>query len=107
MSSIGSGPGISSGPQMVGSVRPVSNADVRAVPTAAAKTEAPAAQVASAQTYSAATVTSMARDAGSMPVDTDRVKVIRKAIEAGTYPVVPAKISDAMIAAGMLLRSKS
>jgi negative regulator of flagellin synthesis FlgM len=31
--------------------------------------------------------------------------VIRKAIEQGTYPVLPAKIADAVIAAGILLRS--
>ena len=30
---------------------------------------------------------------------------IRHAIETGKYPVIPAKIADAMIAAGMLLRS--
>jgi negative regulator of flagellin synthesis FlgM len=40
---------------------------------------------------------------GEAPVDTDRVAVIRKAVESGTYPVFPAKIADAMIAAGMLL----
>jgi negative regulator of flagellin synthesis FlgM len=40
------------------------------------------------------------------PVDTDRVTVIRKAIEQGRYPVVPTRIADAMIAAGFLLRTK-
>ena len=111
MSSIGSGPVISSGPQALGEIRKVGAADVRAVPTPAAQTPAalsqpsPAAQAASAQT-SAAMVTATARDAGPIPVDGDRVKVIKKAIDAGTYPVVPAKISDAMIAAGMLLRKK-
>ena len=105
MSNIASGPGIGSGPQMTGSVRPVSTADVQPLPTPVAKAEAPAAQVASAQT-SAAIVTSTARNAGEVPVDGDRVKVIKKAIETGSYPVVPAKISDAMIAAGMLLRNK-
>ena len=49
---------------------------------------------------------SSALDAGqAAPVDVERVKVIRHAIETGTYPVVPAKIADAMIAAGMLLRT--
>ncbi|MYL97538.1 flagellar biosynthesis anti-sigma factor FlgM [Novosphingobium sp. FGD1] len=46
-----------------------------------------------------------ALDPGAAPIDTDRVALIRKAVESGTYPVVPAKIADAMIAAGMLLRS--
>jgi len=39
------------------------------------------------------------------PVDQDRIALIRKAIADGSYPVVPAKIADAIIAAGMLLRS--
>lgn len=33
------------------------------------------------------------------PVDTDRVAEIRNALREGTYPLVPAKIADAMIAA--------
>ena len=49
--------------------------------------------------------TSAALDPGQAPIDTDRVEVIRKAVESGSYPVVPAKIADAMIAAGVLLRS--
>jgi negative regulator of flagellin synthesis FlgM len=44
-------------------------------------------------------------DAGETPVDVERVQIIRKAVETGTYPVIPAKISDAMIAAGYILRS--
>lgn len=39
------------------------------------------------------------------PIDQDRVTLIRKAIAEGSYPVVPAKIADAMIAAGILLRA--
>ncbi|MBY8824467.1 flagellar biosynthesis anti-sigma factor FlgM [Sphingomonas colocasiae] len=39
------------------------------------------------------------------PIDHDRVSLIRKAIAEGSYPVVPAKIADAMIAAGILLRT--
>lgn len=49
--------------------------------------------------------TTPALEAGKAPVDTDRVALIRQAVEAGTYPLVPAKIADAMIAAGMLLRT--
>lgn len=45
------------------------------------------------------------RSAGlQAPVDNDRVAEIRKAVEQGTYPITPAKIADAMIAAGYLLR---
>lgn len=42
--------------------------------------------------------------ADAPPIDQDRVALIRKAIADGSYPVVPAKIADAMIAAGILLR---
>ena len=49
---------------------------------------------------------SVALDAGqAAPVDAERVKDIRHAIETGKYPIIPAKIADAMIAAGMLLRT--
>jgi len=41
------------------------------------------------------------------PVDRERVAEIRKAVEQGRYPLVPARIADAMIAAGYLLRTKS
>ncbi len=43
--------------------------------------------------------------AATPPVDQDRVALIRKAIADGSYPVVPAKIADAIIAAGILLRT--
>lgn len=49
--------------------------------------------------------TTQALQAGQAPVDTDRVAMIRQAVESGSYPLVPAKIADAMIAAGMLLRT--
>lgn len=51
-------------------------------------------------------VTGVASAGAEAPVDHDRVAQIRKAIEEGRYPVVPAKIADAMIAAGYLLRTK-
>lgn len=68
---------------------------------AAAKQEAKAATA----TSSAPAVQASGLDAGAAPVDTDRVAQIRKAVEQGTYPLVPTKIADAMIAAGVLLRS--
>jgi negative regulator of flagellin synthesis FlgM len=52
-----------------------------------------------------ALATSAALDPGEAPVDADRVSQIRRAIETGNYPLVPARIADAMIAAGMFLRS--
>ena len=41
--------------------------------------------------------------AGSVPVDTDRVETIKQALRDGSYPIVPAKITDAMIAARLML----
>jgi len=52
-----------------------------------------------------AIVQSEVLDAGKAPVDAERVAMIRKAVEQGTYPVLPTRIADAMIAAGYLLRS--
>ena len=46
-----------------------------------------------------------ATDPGQAPVDMERVKVIQHAIQTGTYPVIPTRIADAMIADGLLLRS--
>jgi len=40
-----------------------------------------------------------AASAASAPVDAERVREIRAALKAGSYPLVPAKIVDAMIAA--------
>lgn len=52
-----------------------------------------------------AVVRSAAIDPGAPPVDSDRVAQIRKAIEQGSYPIIPTRVADAMIAAGLLLRS--
>ena len=41
------------------------------------------------------------------PVDQDRVSQIRDAVQNGNYPVIPTRIGDAMIAAGVLLRKAS
>jgi len=40
-----------------------------------------------------------ALDPSKPPVDTDRVSQIREALKDGTYPLVPTKIADAIIAA--------
>lgn len=44
-------------------------------------------------------------DVGQVPVDGERVGEIRRAIRNGTYPLLPTKVADAMIAAGILLRT--
>lgn len=97
-------------PFEIGATRPVGAVQVKPATTSAAapakvETQNPAAPAAG----SAAQVErSSALDAGAKPpVDAERVKIIRHAIETGAYPVVPAKIADAMIAAGMLLRNAS
>lgn len=69
---------------------------------AASKASAPDKQAAAS---GAAVETTAALDPGSPPVDAERVQMIRKAVESGSYPLLPAKIADAMIAAGVLLRS--
>lgn len=98
---------IESSPNVTGA-RPVGPMDARIVRTAAGSKDAgtPAVQTAPASTAPTASAyrPSEALSAGSAPVDMDRVKVIRQAIETGTYPVIPTKIADAMIAAGLLLR---
>ncbi len=49
------------------------------------------------------TSTTSSLSVAPIPVDVERVAQIRRAVENGTYPLVPARIADAMIAAGMLL----
>ena len=41
--------------------------------------------------------------AAAPPVDADRVAAIRAALADGSYPLVPTRIADAMIAAGLQL----
>ena len=44
-------------------------------------------------------------DVGEVPVDAERVGEIRKAIRNGTYPLLPTLVADAIIAAGIMLRT--
>jgi negative regulator of flagellin synthesis FlgM len=95
-------------PIEIGASRPVGPVQVSTPKTTRAPSAASVAEAAPPPESGAATQVekSSALDAGqAAPVDVERVKVIRHAIETGTYPVVPAKIADAMIAAGMLLRT--
>jgi negative regulator of flagellin synthesis FlgM len=62
----------------------------------------PSQQVAAESRESEAPVATSRVSAGhDVPVDSDRVAEIRKALESGTYPLIPTKIADAIIAAGM------
>ncbi len=49
--------------------------------------------------------TAMGQAGSHAPIDHDRVAQIRKALDQGTYPLVPHKVADALIAAGIILRS--
>lgn len=95
--------------QNVPGLRPVGPIDARIVRTAAGAKDGAAASAAPAPGASAAAAyqRSDALDPGAAPVDMERVQVIRHAIESGTYPVIPTKIADAMIAAGLLLRASA
>lgn len=88
----------------VAGLRAVGLVDARTLRSAAGAKDSvntPAASGTPAATFQP----SEALDPGQPPVDTERVAVIRKAIETGNYPIIPAKIADAMIAAGLLLRT--
>jgi len=102
-------------PIEVGPARALSAINARLARAAGGEGTPGANGVAASKTASAPSVTSSASgaqvktttslDPGQAPVDTDRVSVIRKAVESGSYPVIPTKIADAIIAAGVLLRS--
>lgn len=94
-------PSIEFGPKGPHAARAVGAVDARKVHQAPVGNDR-AAEVANAHS---AVVRSRELDPGEAPVDAERVAEIRKAIEQGTYPIVPARVADAMIAAGMLLRS--
>ena len=85
----------------IGPTRAVSAGDARTVRSASGASERPAGQVKASPTV----VRSDALDPGQPPVDAERVAVIRHAVETGTYPMIPARVADAMIAAGLLLRN--
>ncbi len=95
-------PPIEIGPAGLPAARALGAVDARTVRSAAGAKDNQAAPVAN---ESATVVRSDALDPGAAPVDAERVSVIRKAIEQGNYPVIPMRVADAMIAAGMLLRS--
>lgn len=77
----------------VGKVSDVALAPVQRV--AAPRPARPVASEAPAVGASASTARAMAAAA---PVDTDRVRRIKAAIESGTFPLSPATIADGLIA---------
>lgn len=95
MSIIGSSPGIRvASASEISALRAVGSSDSGATPMPTSSVAVPASPV----------MTSTVLNAGGVPVDQTRVATIKKAIETNSYPISPARIGDAMIAAGMLLR---
>ena len=73
---------------------------VRPVLTDAARGAKPDAPAAAALPRAIA----QAANAGTAPpVDRDRISEIRAAVREGNYPLIPAKVADAMIAANFIL----
>lgn len=91
-------------PIELGPVRPIGAVDARALGASARSAAAPDGKPVRAEKPAAEVALSEAFDPGQPPVDTNRVAEIRKAIEQGTYPVLPTRVADSIIAAGMLLR---
>ena len=89
----------------VSGTRSVASLDARLLQRSASQRSTSALASTPAGQDAAVVVASEALDPGAVPVDSERVVQIRKAVETGTYPLVPAKVADAIIAAGMLLRS--
>lgn len=63
----------------------------------------PAAAAAPGATPGISLEVSGAAEAASPPVDAERVSQIREALRDGSYPLVPTRIADAMIAAQVSL----
>jgi negative regulator of flagellin synthesis FlgM len=86
--------------QAIGPVRPLSDADraridARSSGSAPAASPTPAAKPGVMIEVGAAS----AIDPASPPIDPERVEKIRAALRDGSYPLVPTKIADALIAA--------
>jgi negative regulator of flagellin synthesis FlgM len=84
----------------IGSVQAAS-LNVRLARTASGSSDQPA----KAETAEATVVLGDTLDPGEVPVNAERVKEIRKALESGTYPILPTSVADAIIAAGLILRT--
>ncbi len=85
--------------QGIGAARALTDSDrmqVEARRTAPAPTSSPAASVPGGVSIE---VDAARVDPATPPVDPERVQQIRNALRDGSYPLVPTKIVDAMIAA--------
>ena len=103
MSNIGSGPGIL--PGIAATIAVQATASSERSPTAvAAPASARVAVAPTAAPAAVAVVANVALTASDSPVDLARVATIRDAIATKTYPVIPTKIGDAIIAFGIMMR---
>ncbi|WP_019517538.1 flagellar biosynthesis anti-sigma factor FlgM [Sphingomonas sp. Mn802worker] len=87
---------------MVESVKPttIKANDLRIGAVTRVANTAPAVTTAPAQTPAAAAAPTLARVmAASAPLDVARVALIKEAVEAGRFPLSPASVADALIAA--------
>ena len=99
-------PPIELGPLGPQATRSVSAVDARPVKEKSVQGRAVANDTArSNAAANSAVVRSETLNVGPPPVDFERIAEIRLAIERGHYPVIPMRVADAMIAAGLLLRS--
>ena len=73
--------------------------DLALAPVTRVASAAPVKQVVSGTMAEAAATASTAKAmAASAPIDTDRVRMIKAAVESGTFPLSPATIADRLIA---------
>ena len=83
----------------ISAARALSASDRTAIEARSAAAAAPS----QAPTAGISVEVSAASDAATPPVDAERVTEIRNALRDGSYPLVPTKIADAMIAAQVSL----
>jgi negative regulator of flagellin synthesis FlgM len=90
--------------QAIGPARPLSDTDPTRIDARSAG-GVPAAPVASAVKPGVMVEVgdASALDPASPPIDPERIEKIRAALRDGSYPLVPAKIADALIAAQVSL----
>lgn len=84
----------------ISAARPVVAGDQTPAP---ARSAAPSPRTAPAAGGVSLEVSASAAEAAAPPVDAERVQQIRAALRDGSYPLVPTKIVDAMIAAQVSL----
>lgn len=86
-------------------VRPDLRPDPREAVNNAARPALPAADAADQSAVKVEASVSITTEVA--PVNNERVAEIRAAIKSGNYPLMPAQIADAMIAAPFLLSAQS